>query len=77
MLSGKIGTGTVFPDAFWYGFVKLMQNVNGLYQLDMSGVNEYCEGVVEAVTRTALDFYNAFGSKATLEFAADIETLTK
>ena len=54
-----------------------MQNVNGLYHLDMSGFNEYCEGVVEAVTRSALDFYNAFGSKATMEFAADIETLTK
>lgn len=64
-------------DAFWYGFAKLMQNVNGLYHLDMSGFNEYCEGVVEAVTRSALDFYNAFGSKATMEFAADIETLTK
>lgn len=64
-------------DAFWYGFAKLMQNVNGLYHLDMSGFNEYCEGVVEAVTRSALDFYNAFGSKVTMEFAADIETLTK
>ena len=54
-----------------------MQNVNGLYHLNMSGFNEYCEGVVEAATRSALDFYNAFGSKATMEFAADIETLTK
>ena len=68
---------TLHIDAFWYGFAKLMQNVNGLYRLDMSGFNEYCEGVVETVTRSALDFCNAFGSKATMEFAADIETLTK
>ena len=45
---------TLHIDAFWYGFAKLMQNVNGLYRLDMSGFNEYCEGVVKQLLEALL-----------------------
>lgn len=42
-------------EAFWYGFKKLMENVNGLYRMNPSAFNEYCNEIAEAAKQATLD----------------------
>ena len=42
-------------EAFWYGFKKLMENVNGLYRLNPSAFNEYCNELAEDAKQATLD----------------------
>ena len=40
-------------DAFWYGFKKLMENVNGLFELDSRAFGAYCDQVSRAAQNAA------------------------
>ena len=41
-------------EAFWYGFKKLMENVNSLYRLNPAEFNRYCNELSEIAKRDAL-----------------------
>jgi hypothetical protein len=42
-------------EAFWYGFKKLMEGVNGLYRLNPSAFNKYCNDIAEAAQEAAIE----------------------
>lgn len=42
-------------DAFWYGFKKLMESVNGLFELDLRAFGGYCNQISRTVQSSAGD----------------------
>lgn len=42
-------------EAFWYGFKKLMEGVNGLYRMNPSSFNQYCNDLAEDAKQAILD----------------------
>lgn len=42
-------------EAFWYGFRKLMENVNGLYRMNPSAFNQYCNDLAEDAKQATLE----------------------
>ena len=42
-------------EAFWYGFKKLMEGVNGLYRMNPSAFNKYCNDIAEGAQEAAVE----------------------
>ena len=42
-------------EAFWYGFRKLMESVNGLYRMNPSAFNQYCNDLAEDAKQATLE----------------------
>lgn len=42
-------------EAFWYGFKKLMEGVNGLYEVNMESFAKYCSRIGSQTARSAAD----------------------
>lgn len=42
-------------EAFWYGFKKLMESVNGLYRMNPAAFNEYCNDIAESAKQATLE----------------------
>ena len=42
-------------EAFWYGFKKLMEGVNGLYRMNPATFNQYCNDIAEDTKQATLD----------------------
>ena len=61
-------------DAFWYGFKKLMEGVNGLYRMNPSAFNEYCNSIAEDAKQATLDVGAGYmDSHQASEFVKEIE----
>ena len=41
-------------EAFWYGFKKLMESVNGLFRMNPSAFNQYCNDLAEDAKQATL-----------------------
>ena len=54
-------------DAFWYGFKKLMLGVNGLFRLNPSEFNAYCNDVAEAAKQATVELGAASMDKRQLD----------
>lgn len=42
-------------EAFWYGFKKLMEGVNGLYRMNPAEFNQYCNDIAKDAMQATLD----------------------
>lgn len=65
-------------EAFWYGFKKLMESVNGLYRMNPSAFNEYCNELAEDAKRATLEAGAAsMDAHQADEFCKDVESRMK
>lgn len=65
-------------EAFWYGFRKLMENVNGLYRMNPSAFNQYCNDLAEDAKQATLEAGAAsMDAHQVDEFCKAIEELEK
>ncbi len=65
-------------DAFWYGFKKLMENVNGLYRMNASAFNQYCNEVAEAAKQAAQDMgASSMDAHQVEEFCKEVDKRAK
>lgn len=65
-------------EAFWYGFRKLMENVNGLHRMNPSAFNQYCNDLAEDAKQATLEVGAAsFDAHQVDEFCKAIEELEK
>ncbi len=65
-------------EAFWYGFKKLMENVNGLYRMNPSAFNQYCNDLAEDAKQATLEAGAAsMDAHQVDEFCKAIEELEK
>lgn len=65
-------------EAFWYGFKKLMENVNGLYRLNPAAFNQYCNDVAEDAKQATLKMGAAsMDAHQVEEFCKTIDDLWK
>ena len=61
-------------DAFWYGFKKLMLGVNGLFRVNPSEFNAYCNDVAEAAKKATVELGAASMDKRQLDaFRKEVE----
>lgn len=59
-------------EAFWYGFKKLMENVNGLFEVDSRAFNTYCAQVSAQVKDRAADLAARMDGVQAQAFAQEI-----
>lgn len=59
-------------EAFWYGFKKLMENVNGLFEVDSRAFNAYCARVSAQVKDRAADLAVRMDGVQAQAFAQEI-----
>ena len=65
-------------EAFWYGFKKLMESVNGLHRMNPSAFNQYCNDLAEDAKQATLGVGAAsFDAHQVDEFCKEIEELEK
>lgn len=65
-------------EAFWYGFRKLMENVNGLFRMNPSAFNQYCNDLAEDAKQATLEVGAAsLDAHQVDEFCKKIEELEK
>lgn len=65
-------------EAFWYGFKKLMESVNGLHRMNPSAFNQYCNDLAEDAKQATLEVGAAsFDAHQVDEFCKDIKELEK
>lgn len=65
-------------EAFWYGFKKLMESVNGLHRMNPSAFNQYCNDLAEDAKQATLEVGAAsFDAHQVDEFCKEIKELEK
>lgn len=65
-------------EAFWYGFKKLMENVNGLYRMNPSSFNKYCNTLAEAAKQATIDMgASSMDTHQVNEFCKAVNDLSK
>lgn len=64
-------------DAFWYGFRKLMEGVNGLFEVDLSEFNGYCSDLVAEVTGKVRALAAPMDQRQATKFSNDIVACAK
>lgn len=65
-------------EAFWYGFKKLMENVNGLFRMNPAAFNQYCNDLAEDAKQATLTMgARSFDAHQADEFCKTIDNLAK
>ena len=65
-------------EAFWYGFKKLMEGVNGMYRMNPSTFNQYCNNIAEDAQEATLDVGAGYmDSHQASEFVKEIDKRAK
>lgn len=65
-------------EAFWYGFKKLMENVNGLFRMNPAAFNQYCNDLAEDAKQATLTMgARSFDAHQADEFCKAIDNLAK
>lgn len=64
-------------DAFWYGFKKLMENVNGLFELDSRAFGAYCDQVSRAAQDAAGELGERMDDSQLEAFRKEVKTRAK
>ena len=65
-------------EAFWYGFKKLMESVNGLYRMNPSAFNQYCNDLAEDAKQATLNMgATSMDTHQVDEFCKAIDELEK
>ncbi len=65
-------------EAFWYGFKKLMEGVNGLYRMNPATFNQYCNDIAEDVKQATLDVGAGYmDAHQAAEFVKEVEKRAK
>lgn len=64
-------------DAFWYGFKKLMENVNGLFELDSRAFDKYCSQISQAVQNSAGKLGECMDVSQMIAFCKEIDDRAK
>ena len=63
-------------EAFWYGFKKLMEGVNGLYRLNPAAFNQYCNVLADGAKQAALDMgASSMDAHQVEEFCKEVERI--
>ena len=63
-------------EAFWYGFKKLMEGVNGLYRLNPAAFNQYCNDLADGAKQAALDMgASSMDAHQVEEFCKEVERI--
>lgn len=63
-------------ESFWYGYVKLMEAVNGIYQLDITAFKDYCTHVAEGAERAAGDLAELMSDRQLAAFCESVRGLS-
>lgn len=64
-------------DAFWYGFKKLMENVNGMFELDSRAFGAYCDQVSRAAQDAAGELGERMDASQLEAFRKEVKTRVK
>ena len=65
-------------EAFWYGFKKLMEGVNGLHRMNPSAFNQYCNDIAEDAQQATLDVGAGYmDAHQAAEFVKEVEKRAK
>lgn len=60
-------------DAFWYGFKKLMEGVNGLFKLDTRPFGAYCDQLSADVAKRAAELGRRMDARQVSAFCEEVE----
>lgn len=64
-------------DVFWYGFKKLMENVNGLFELDSRAFGKYCSQVSRTAQESAGELGERMDESQLIAFRKEIDDRAK
>lgn len=64
-------------DAFWYGFKKLMEHVNGLFKLDVEPFDLYCSALAEQAQERAASLGARMNGEQLDAFCKDVQAAQK